>query len=97
MKQFFTLLCALALVLFLFPATAFAAGEGNMDSGAAVWSRALPPIIGPRQRSSSSFLLSLTRLLLQPYDLPCFFSDVSTEHQKPVNFDVYGLSQASCP
>lgn len=33
MKRFFTLLCTLVLVLCLFPATAFAAGEGNMDSG----------------------------------------------------------------
>ena len=33
MKRFLTLLCTLALVLCLFPATAFAAGEGNMESG----------------------------------------------------------------
>lgn len=33
MKLFSTLLCTLALVLCLFPATAFAAGEGNMESG----------------------------------------------------------------
>ena len=33
MKLFSTLLCTLALVLYLFPATAFAAGEGNMESG----------------------------------------------------------------
>ncbi|MDE6640463.1 MAG: hypothetical protein K2K63_08065 [Acetatifactor sp.] len=33
MKRFFTLLCTLAFVLCLFPATAFAAGEGNMESG----------------------------------------------------------------
>lgn len=33
MKRFFALLCALALMLCLLPATAFAAGEGNMDSG----------------------------------------------------------------
>ena len=33
MKRFLTLLCTLALVLCLFPVTASAAGEGNMDSG----------------------------------------------------------------
>ena len=33
MKRFLTLLCATALVVCLLPATVFAAGEGNMDSG----------------------------------------------------------------
>ena len=33
MKRFLTLLCTLALMLNLFPTTASAAGEGNMDSG----------------------------------------------------------------
>ena len=33
MKRFLTILCALALMLCYSPSTAFAAGEGNMDSG----------------------------------------------------------------
>lgn len=33
MKRFLAAFCTLALLLCLFPATAFAAGEGNMDSG----------------------------------------------------------------
>ena len=33
MKRIFSTLCTLALMLCLLPSTAFAAGEGNMDSG----------------------------------------------------------------
>ena len=33
MKRFLTILCALALMLCFSPSTAFATGEGNMDSG----------------------------------------------------------------
>lgn len=33
MKRFLSLLCAIALLLCIFPSSAFAAGEGNMDGG----------------------------------------------------------------